>query len=110
MAQKKLTVFWWKNNIAFKLAKLKYYICFKILFIIMNTSKTYRIVLRKEAEGAYTAMVPALPGCITWGENIDHALAMAKEAIEGYIEVLKEEGESVPDDNDTLEYSLQLTT
>ena len=55
-------------------------------------------------------MVPALPGCITWGENIDHALAMAKEAIEGYIEVLKEEGESVPDDNDTLEYSLQLTT
>jgi antitoxin HicB len=75
----------------------------------MNTSKTYRIVLRKEPEGTYTAIVPALPGCITWGENIEHAMEMAKEAIIGYIEVLQEEGEPVPDDNETLEYSLQLT-
>jgi antitoxin HicB len=75
----------------------------------MNLSKTYRIVLRKEPEGTYTAIVPALPGCITWGENIEHAMAMAKEAIIGYIEVLQEEGEPVPDDNETLEYSLQLT-
>ncbi len=65
--------------------------------------------MRKEQDGAYTAMVPALPGCITWGENIDHALEMVREAITGYIEVLKEEGEPVPDDNETLEYSLQLS-
>ena len=75
----------------------------------MNSSKTYRVVLRKEPEGTYTAIVPALPGCITWGENIEHAMEMAKEAIIGYIEVLQEEGEPVPDDNETLEYSLQLT-
>jgi antitoxin HicB len=36
-------------------------------------------------------------------------MEMAKEAIIGYIEVLHEEGEPVPDDNETLEYSLQLT-
>ena len=64
--------------------------------------------MRKEPEGTYTAIVPALPGCITWGENIEHAMAMAKEAIIGYIEVLNEEGEPVPDDNETIEYSLQL--
>ncbi len=75
----------------------------------MSNSKTYRIVLRKEPEGTYTAIVPALPGCITWGENIEHAMEMAKEAIIGYIEVLQEEGEPIPDDNETLEYSLQLT-
>jgi antitoxin HicB len=75
----------------------------------MNTTKTYRIVLRKEPEGTYTAIVPALPGCITWGENIEDAMAMVKEAIIGYIEVLQEEGEPVPDDNETLEYSLQLS-
>jgi antitoxin HicB len=75
----------------------------------MNSSKTYRIVLRKEPEGTYTAIVPALPGCITWGENIEHAMEMAKEAIIGYIKVLQHEGEPVPDDNETLEYSLQLT-
>jgi antitoxin HicB len=75
----------------------------------MSASKTYRVVLRKEPEGTYTAIVPALPGCITWGENIEHAMEMAKEAIIGYIEVLQEEGEPIPDDNETLEYSLQLT-
>ncbi len=75
----------------------------------MSINKTYRIVLRKEPEGTYTALVPSLPGCITYGVNVEHALEMAKEAIEGYIAVLKEEGEPVPDDNDTLEYSLQLS-
>ena len=75
----------------------------------MAISKTYRIVLRKEPEGTYTAIVPALPGCITWGENIEQVLEMTKEAIIGYIEVLQEEGEPVPDDNETFEYSLQLT-
>ncbi len=75
----------------------------------MDSLKTYRIVLRKEQNGAYTAMVPALPGCITWGENIDHALEMVRDAITGYIAVLKEEGEPVPDDLETLEYSLQLS-
>ena len=75
----------------------------------MSKNKTYRIVLRKEPEGTYTAFVPSLPGCITWGETVELALEMAKDAIEGYIAVLKEEGEQVPDDNDTLEYSLQLS-
>lgn len=76
---------------------------------MVKSSKTYRIVLRKEPEGTYTASVPSLPGCITWGDSIDHALEMVKEAIKGYIEVLEEEGEPVPDDNGTLEYSLQLS-
>jgi antitoxin HicB len=71
---------------------------------------TYRILLTKEPEGAYTAVVPALPGCITYGENVDHAISMAKEAIELYIENLQDKGESIPDDSETLEYSLNLTT
>jgi len=75
----------------------------------MSKTRTFRIVLRKEPEGSYTAFVPSLPGCITWGETVEHALEMAKDAIEGYIAVLIEEGETIPDDNETLEYSLQLT-
>jgi len=70
---------------------------------------TYKILLTKEPEGTYTATVPALPGCITYGENIDHAILMAKEAIELYIEQLHEEGAPVPDDSETLEYSINLT-
>ncbi len=33
---------------------------------------------------------------------------MAKEAIVLYIEELKERGENIPDDSNTLEYSLNL--
>jgi antitoxin HicB len=69
---------------------------------------TYKILLHKEPEGAYTVTVPALPGCITYGENIDHAIEMAKEAIELYITELKERGEQIPDDSTTLEYSLNM--
>ena len=35
---------------------------------------------------------------------------MAKEAIEGYLEVLKEQGEEIPDDSRSLEYSLTLAS
>ena len=69
---------------------------------------TYKIRLQKEQEGGYTVTVPALPGCITYGEDIDEAIAMAKEAIELYVEELQERNEPIPDDNNTLEYSLNL--
>ena len=76
----------------------------------MENSKylTYKLLLHKEPEGAYTVTVPALPGCITYGDNIDHAIEMAKEAIELYIADLKEKGGLIPDDSTTLEYSLNL--
>ena len=73
-------------------------------------NRTYKILLTKEPEGAYTVTVPALPGCITYGDNVDHAIVMAQEAIELYIENLQEKGEPIPDDNQTLEYSLNLLT
>lgn len=69
---------------------------------------TYKIHLHQEEEGGYTAIVPALAGCITYGENVEEAIAMAKEAIELYIEELKDRNESIPDDTNTLEYSLNL--
>lgn len=71
-------------------------------------NRTYRINLRKEEEGGYTVFVPSLPGCITYGETIDEAIDMAKEAIELYIEELQDRGENIPDDSNLLEYSLNL--
>lgn len=69
---------------------------------------TYRLLLNPEPEGGYTVTVPALPGCITWGENIDHAIEMAKEAIEVYIESMVANNEMVPDESKILEYALTL--
>ena len=69
---------------------------------------TYKIMLHKEPDGGYTVTVPALPGCITYGENVDEAIAMAKDAIDIYIEELQSRGENIPDDSNTLEYSINL--
>jgi antitoxin HicB len=68
----------------------------------------YRILLRKEPEGGYTVMVPSFPGCVTYGDTIEQAIEMAKEAIELYIESLEEHGEEIPTEEGTFEYTLTV--
>lgn len=58
----------------------------------------YRLILIPELEGGYTVKVPAIRGCITYGETIEEAIARAKDALEGCLEVLKEEGQPIPRD------------
>lgn len=41
----------------------------------------------------------ALPGCVTWGADWEHVLAMTREAIEGYLEVLAEKGRPIPEES-----------
>jgi len=53
-------------------------------------------------------IVPALTGCVTFGDTVEEAIAMAKEAIEGYIETLIDLGKEVPTDNDVLEYTVSV--
>ena len=69
---------------------------------------SYRILLRKEPEGGYTVIVPSLQGCVTYGDTIEEAIKMAREAIELYIESLKEHGEEIPTEEATLEYTLTV--
>lgn len=56
----------------------------------------YTVIFQKEAEGGYTALVPALPGCVTYGKNLEEAKKMAKEAIELYLESMKSHNEDIP--------------
>jgi antitoxin HicB len=56
----------------------------------------YSIMLRPEPEGGYTALVPALPGCVTYGRTLKEAQEMAKDAISGYIASLRKHNDSVP--------------
>lgn len=58
----------------------------------------YTIVFQKEPEGGYTATVPALTGCVTWGETIESAQIAAKEAIESYLGSLAKDNEKPPSD------------
>ncbi|PNS00103.1 antitoxin HicB [Petrotoga mexicana DSM 14811] len=69
---------------------------------------SYRILLKKEAEGGYTVIVPVLPGCVTHGDTIEEAIKMAKEAIQLYIESLQEHGEEIPSEDETIEYTITV--
>lgn len=50
-----------------------------------------RVVLEPSDEGGYTVYVPALPGCVSEGENRDEALANIREAIELYLEPVEDD-------------------
>lgn len=71
-------------------------------------SLAYRVLLRKEPEGGYTVLVPSLPGCVTYGETVEEAIEMAREAIELYLESLAAHGEEIPTEENTLEYTLTV--
>jgi len=56
----------------------------------------YTVVFEPADEGGYVVSVPSLPGCVTQGETFEEAYEMAKDAIEGYLAVLKEDGDEIP--------------
>jgi len=47
---------------------------------------TIRAVVHKADEGGFWAEVPALPGCMTQGENLEELKAHLKEAVELWFE------------------------
>jgi antitoxin HicB len=61
---------------------------------------TYTALVSQE-DGVYIVDVPALPGCHTYGNTLDEALANAREAIELVIMTLKDRGEPIPADTET---------
>lgn len=62
----------------------------------------YNLIFRPEPDEGFTVIVPALPGCITYGKDLKEAKKMAEDAISGYIESLKRHNEFIPYDNDTF--------
>ena len=80
--------------------------------LIRNRTKplTYRAIIQKDGEG-FHGLVPALPGCHTYGYSLDEVRDNLKSAIAGWIEAQKEMGWDVPIDQtlDTLE-SIELST
>jgi predicted RNase H-like HicB family nuclease len=60
-------------------------------------ARTYTFVFNPEPEGGYTVTCPALPGLVTYGETLDEARNMARDAMEGLIEVMIAQGETVPE-------------
>lgn len=62
----------------------------------------YTAVFEPAQEGGYVVTVPALPGCITEGDTFEEAVEMIRDAIGGYLAVLKDEGQQVPKEIDDV--------
>lgn len=62
----------------------------------------YSVVVHEAEEGGFWVGVPALPGCYSQGESVEEALGNVKEAIELYLEALRDEGQDAPADADVV--------
>jgi len=60
-------------------------------------TRTYTFLFNPEPEGGYTVTCPALPGLVTHGETLEEAREMARDAMNGLIEVMLEQGEAIPE-------------
>jgi len=52
--------------------------------------RQFKIILEGQEEGGYVAYVPSLPGCFSQGETVEEAETNIKEAIELYLETLRD--------------------
>jgi antitoxin HicB len=60
-------------------------------------SRTYAFGFNPEPGGGYAVTCPALAGLVTYGETLDEARHMARDAMAGLIEIMIEQGEAIPE-------------
>ncbi|WP_457554537.1 type II toxin-antitoxin system HicB family antitoxin [Candidatus Pyrohabitans sp.] len=47
----------------------------------------FKVIFEPEPEGGYTVICPDVKGAVSYGETVEEALEMIKDAIEGILEV-----------------------
>ena len=57
------------------------------------------VIMYHGEDNYWIAECPSLPGCITQGETKEAAIKNIKEAIQGYIAALEEDGLDIPKEN-----------
>jgi len=66
------------------------------MFSMKDESLQYNVIFRPEPEGGFTALVPSLPGCISYGKDLTETKEMITDAIQGYVASLQKHNEPVP--------------
>jgi len=56
----------------------------------------YLVIYEKNPQGHFSAYVPDLPGCTSFGITLDEVKSNMKEAIEIYIDEMKADGKDIP--------------
>ena len=58
-----------------------------------------QVMIYPGEDGFWVAECPSLPGCISQGETREAVVVNIREAIEGYVLALKDDGLPVPEDH-----------
>ena len=70
---------------------------------------SYRMeIVEDKDEGGYVISYPDLPGCITCGETVEHAVANAVDAKRAWIEAALEAGVEINEPDSLEDYSRQF--
>ena len=56
----------------------------------------YVAILEQADDGAWSAYVPDLPGCTSWGRTRAEVKLRVKDAVETYVESLREDNAPIP--------------
>lgn len=68
----------------------------------------FNLIFTPEPTGGFTVIAPALPGCITYGKNLEEARTMIADAIAGYLVSLQKHRQPIPTDDDSFISSIQV--
>lgn len=60
----------------------------------------YTAILQRESDGGYVTTAPTLPGCVSQGDTRAEVLKNIEEAIELYLEDVRDAGEAIPVETD----------
>ncbi len=63
----------------------------------MKDTYYYPAIFHPEADGKYWIEFPNLKGCNSCGDNLEDALYMAKDCLEGYLLCLELDNEPIPE-------------
>lgn len=69
----------------------------------------YSVFYQHDPEGGFVASVPLLPGCHTQGETLEEAKRNVREAIEVYLESLREHGEEIPVEQEAFHGTVEIS-
>jgi len=58
-----------------------------------------QVLVYQGEDGWWVVECPSLPGCVSQGKTKEEALSNMKEAMQGYIKALEDDGFPVPEDH-----------
>lgn len=70
---------------------------------ITTTEYSFTVIYEPIKEGGYQAIVPLLPGLVTYGRNFEEAKEMVRDAILCHLEALKKDKEEIPMEKSILQ-------